>query len=239
MLIPVYQLRVCWDVSPIGVLHVGAHEAEEAVAYEKAGWTPVIWVEGLPEKADALRNRFKGSAKHSVVSAIAWDEDGLMLPMHRASNGQSSSVFEMSLHLIEHPTISVVDTCVLPSSRLDTALGGCPHPFDFLSLDIQGAELHALKGLGSLLDGIRWVYAEVNTKALYRDAPLVKEIDAYLAGFQFTRVDTAMTSHGWGDALYIRNDVLPRSPAIRRFARRLIARVLRTDLAAKLFRDSR
>lgn len=221
----------------MGVLHVGAHDAEEAPAYENAGWTPVTWVEGLPEKADALKSRFRNSLKHNVISAVAWDEDGLPLPMQRASNGQSSSVFEMGEHLVEHPTITVVDTVLLPSARLDTALGGMTHSFDFLSLDIQGAELHALKGLGTLLSEVRWVYSEVNTKALYRDAPMVQDVDHYLKGFKFTRVDTVMTSHGWGDALYIRDDTRPRFEAVRRFARRLIARALRARLAARLRRE--
>ena len=49
MLIPPALLHSLFDIAAQGVLHVGAHEAEEAEAYEALGWSPVIWVEMLPD----------------------------------------------------------------------------------------------------------------------------------------------------------------------------------------------
>ncbi len=36
--------------------------------------------------------------------------------------------------------------------------------FVFINLYIQGAELNAIKGLGSRLSSINWIYTEVNKK---------------------------------------------------------------------------
>jgi len=85
-----------------------------------------------------------------------------------------------------------------------------PHDrFDFINIDIQGAELKALKGAVHILPHIKAIYAEVNEKMLYEGAGLLPELDEYLATFNFKRVITNMTRHGWGDALYIKNYVSP------------------------------
>ena len=76
--------------------------------------------------------------------------------------------------------------------------------YDFLNIDIQGAELLALKGFGDLLNNIKYIYTEINTNTLYKDCALVSEIDEYLFKYGFKRVETLMTEFEWGDALYIK-----------------------------------
>ena len=39
-------------------------------------------------------------------------------------------------------------------------------------------------------------------KLYYKDCALVSEIDEYVGGFGFKRIDTHMTKHKWGDAFY-------------------------------------
>jgi hypothetical protein len=47
---------------------------------------------------------------------------------------------------------------------------------------------------------------EVNEKQLYKNCALVEEIDEFLLQINFKRVFTEMTTHGWGDAIYITQD---------------------------------
>jgi len=75
-----------------------------------------------------------------------------------------------------------------------------------MNLDIQGAELKALKGSTLILPHIKSIYTEVNTKELYENCAMLHELDSYLESFGFTRVETSMTEHGWGDAFYIKKD---------------------------------
>jgi FkbM family methyltransferase len=74
---------------------------------------------------------------------------------------------------------------------------------DFLKMDIQGAELMALRGASDSLTFAKALYLEVNEKELYKGCGQIEEIDTFLAPYKFKRVLTKMTSHGWGDALYI------------------------------------
>jgi len=60
-------------------------------------------------------------------------------------------------------------------------------PFDFIKLNVQGAELDILKGAPETLAGSLGVQCEVSFVPLYLDAPSFRDVDAFLdlAGFTF------------------------------------------------------
>ena len=61
----------------------------------------------------------------------------------------------------------------------------------------------ALKGATQSIKYAKVLYLEVNEKELYKNCGLITDIDIFLSQYNFKRVLTNMTSHGWGDALYI------------------------------------
>ena len=74
---------------------------------------------------------------------------------------------------------------------------------DFINLDIQGAELEAIKGAEKILTQIKWIYTEVNKADVYVGCAKVWEIDEYLKRFGFTRIATRWSFRDdFGDALY-------------------------------------
>jgi len=75
--------------------------------------------------------------------------------------------------------------------------------YDFWNFDIQGAELMALQGGIESIKHVKALYLEVNEKELYQKCGLITDIDDFLSKYNFKRVLTSMTCHGWGDALYI------------------------------------
>ena len=225
MLISVSELRRFWSVHARTVLHVGAHDAEEALEYECAGWVPVLWVEALPEKVRELRQRFSDSLKHRVYGALVWDLDDELMTLRRTNNDQSSSVLPLGTHRSHYPYIEVVDLIRLRSARLDTLLKDVDEVCDFINLDIQGAELAALRGLGRRLNDAKWIYVEVNTEEVYEGVPNIHDLDRFLLDAGFRRADVQMTSYGWGDALYIREDVFPKFRQLRRACRKIAGRL--------------
>ena len=78
--------------------------------------------------------------------------------------------------------------------------------FNFVNIDIQGAELIALQGMEEQLKFLDYVYLEVNEKHLYEDCALIPEVNKFLLARGFKGVAIKMTNHGWGDALYIKHD---------------------------------
>lgn len=181
-------------VKPKRVLHVGAHRAEEADAYAAAG-CEVIWVEAQKHLADEL-----AAAGHDVRHAAIWSVPTL-LTLHVTSNGQSTSLLPLSLHRQRYPDITVTSTSLIETTTIDS-LG---LSVDMLNLDIQGAELEALKGATRTLAGVQWIYTEISIEELYEGQPLEDEISDWLAARGFTQTFRALTDYGWGDCLYVRS----------------------------------
>lgn len=187
-----------------GVLHVGANTGQEAEAYRKHGVKRVIWIEALSAIYIKLLKHLEAFPNQSAICACVSDKDGERVVFNIASNeGQSSSFLEFGTHSKEHPTVKYVGKEIMRTTRLDTLLKEFKiGPDWFLNMDLQGAELLALKGMGQLLNQFKYVYIEVNEKELYKGCALVPEIDAYLADFGFMGMECKMTGSGWGDKFY-------------------------------------
>lgn len=208
MLIPFETLQKRYKVYPKGILHVGANVGEEAEAYNKAGIKNVIWIEANPEIYKTL---VMNVAKygHQCFNFAAGDEDKLTT-LHIANNsGQSSSLLELGTHAKNHPDVKYTHDVEVPMVRLDgffhdsgDMLDNYLNGADYLSMDIQGFELHALKGMGKLLHKFKWLYLEVNKEQVYKGNGLVGEIDKYVRGFGFYPTTEKYTAAFWGDKLY-------------------------------------
>lgn len=182
-------------------LHVGAHKAEEAGHYRRLGLKDVDWVEAQPELCEALRERFSDS-RYRVFEGCVWSVSGNPVKLRITNNSQSTSVLEMGRHSEYYPRVKVSRVLSTTTIRLDELLPG--GEYAFVNLDVQGAELEALKGAGPLLQTVSVIYTEVNREYLYVGCPLVEDIDIWLGGLGFHRSVTKWTSKGWGDAIYVR-----------------------------------
>ena len=183
-----------------GILHVGAHQCEEADKYAQHGIKDVIWVDANPALCGPVAGgRF---VHHAVVS----DVDGVSVDFIVTNNGASSSILELHDHRIMHPDIVEVQRLPQTTTTLNTLLRGIQDApfFNLVNLDIKGAELLALRGLSDHLPHVDYIYIEVNIRELYKGNVLLPDLDAFLGDQGFDRTDISMTSWGWGDALYVR-----------------------------------
>lgn len=245
MLISVSELVIRWGISPRTVLHVGAHEAEEMAAYESHGWGSdrTVWIEGQHELAERLSARLAEQTHHQVVHAVAWDSVETVT-FYRTNNSQSSSVFPLKLHSAEYPSIVVEEEFSVATSRLDEVLSRDPIldlGISFVNLDIQGAELRALKGLGRHLTHVGAIYSEVNIAELYEGCATLREMDAFLQKHGFILVDIRLNNARWGDALWLpKRSVTPPLRLASRFLVELRVLAARSrSLAKRVLRVAR
>lgn len=203
MLLPFDYIVKKYNIKPIGILHIGANIGEEAKAYDLQGVKDVCWIEANPELIPTLRANVKQYG-HKVVPALVGDMEDFEVTFHISNNaGQSSSYLELGTHKKVHPSVHYVKDITMKTRRLDQM--SCWGGYDFLNIDIQGAELKALKGMGETLDHFKWVYLEVNWKELYIGCALFDEVERFLTekGFKFVESKESGKT-GWGDALFIR-----------------------------------
>lgn len=192
-----------FGIKPDHILHVGAHEGQEDGIYRKMNATPV-YVEANPEVFARLRENLPERECHLVAIS---DHEGTA-ELHVTSMDQSSSLLVLAKHAEIYPDIVETKTVQVRCTTIDQLLDGRTESFDVLSLDIQGAELMALKGAVNLLSQISCIMTEVNRDELYAGCARIEEIDDFLEQHDFKRVREAFPYHeSWGDALYVKNHI--------------------------------
>ena len=194
------------SIVPKGIIHIGAHMCEEREIYEKVGCddTKVVWIEANPRLCQFISQRFPTvHVYNGLISDKEEDVDFIV-----TNNGQSSSFLELKEHRKEHPEVYEVGRIKLKTTTLPELLNRHSidvTKYDCLMMDIQGAELYALRGMKDLLSSFRLVYLEVNTKEIYAGCGRLSDIIDLLQPHGFVMRDINMTHHGWGDAVFVRS----------------------------------
>jgi FkbM family methyltransferase len=207
MLINLHLLKLKYNIQFKGILHVGAHECEELNDYEiYLSRDKILWIEGIQSKVEYVKYKYDNLL---IENAIVSDKEEY-IQFYVSNNYQSSSIFELGKHTELHPHIHYTDNYLVHTKKLSDILVNYNHiPFNFINLDIQGAELKALKGMENYLNqnNIDYIYTEVNGSYVYKNCNLIHELDEYLSKFSFKRVETSWYNNDpttWGDAFYVK-----------------------------------
>lgn len=209
MLISFETILRKYRFKPTGVFHCGGNDGQERFDYFNAGVERVVWIEAIPDVFGRLVRNISEFPLNVAFNECVGDEDGKEVKFNVSSNrGESSSFLEFGTHAVVHPDVKYTSSFQTKTKRIDTLLKEKKidlSNYDFLNMDLQGAELLALKGMGGELHKIKYAYLEINKAELYKGCALVGEIDTYMNGFGFKRVETSWAGNtNWGDGLYIK-----------------------------------
>jgi FkbM family methyltransferase len=201
-LIDQYQLKIN------GVIHLGASVGQEMLAYRRCGIENIYWVEAIPVIYDKLCVNLMSFTGAKALNYCISDVDGKVVNFNITNNnGESSSLFNLKKHKFYYPHIEVVETIKLTTITLDTLIIkeriNIPGEVNLLVMDLQGAELLALKGGSKNLSGFDGIYLEFSEEELYEDGAKVEDLDLLLYTYKFSPVVVSHTGHGWGDKFYI------------------------------------
>jgi FkbM family methyltransferase len=199
------------NISIKGIIHIGAHEAEEYDDYKNVGIENIVWVEANPNLIPYLNDKFINNEKIKIFNEAIFDEEK-DITFKISNNLQSSSILDLKEHKNLFPDVYFVDEIKMKTKRFDTLC--CEKninmsDYNFINVDVQGADLNAILSFGELLKNIDFIYSEINTIEVYKNCHTLETFDSIMNENGFVRVMTHIYhGGGWGDSLYIKNTLI-------------------------------
>ncbi len=193
-------------ITPRGVIHLGMHKAEEYSIYARFNLNPIVFVEANSDLCQYCRLQI--SDPHVIIiNAAASDVSDTVVTLNITNNSESSSILQLKDHAAIYPAICNIRTIDVVTISMDDIFKKYKinsSDVNILNLDIQGAELMAMKGLTNW-ENIDAVFTEVNYREMYAGCSQISEIDEFLFEKGFKKIEEVDTGCGWGDALYVKS----------------------------------
>lgn len=198
-----------------GLIHIGAHKAEELPWYQKLGVEQILWIEADPAREPVLREKLKGH-KGSELAIFAAGETVGTTTFYTKPATTISSILPFLPPLRESKTWQA-ETVVkeVEMKPLDTFLSEEKRAqYNVMVVDTQGAELLTLKGAQETLAHVDAVIPEVAfCEVTYEEGASMQNLDEFLGAKGFLRMTTILSPSDythWGDALYLRKSLLTK-----------------------------
>ena len=188
------------------IVEAGSHWGEDTI------WLARYWPRGVVHAFEPSPELFATTTRHTnwirnvqrYAFALSDRVETTELFVSSGDSTASSSIFAPKEHLVEHPTVKFEKRFAVPTITLEVwAQQYGVKRVDFLWLDMQGAELRALKGLGKLIETTRALHVEVSTKESYAGAPLYPELSAWMRDRGF-KIKNERFEGSQGDVFFVR-----------------------------------
>ena len=162
-----------------GILHIGAHEGQEADLYSRFG-VPVLWIEAIPSKHEQLLTKLKNFPDQKSICALlgASNENAVKFNVSSNNGASSSLYFPKEKYAL---LFSMVETLLLDMKRLDTLMSETEiQKYRQWVVDVQGAELAVLQGAGSLIHYCNSLIVEAKRDSYYENGTNWNELTSFL-----------------------------------------------------------
>ena len=165
-----------------GIIHMGGHRGTEAAIYN---WLhkKTLWIEANPKIFIDLNNYISTYINQKAYNLLLYELDDKEILFNISNNdGASSSIYEFG-NESKKENLKMINSFKLKSKKIDTFFEENqikPKDYDFWVMDIQGAELSALRGGNNSLKQCNYIYVEISDGDFYKDATQWNELQDYL-----------------------------------------------------------
>jgi FkbM family methyltransferase len=213
-------------IPKIGMIHIGADVGQEVPQYFEYGFKNIILIEANPDSYRILASRFGQHPNVRLFNFAICDKEGVIdfhIHTSRSGSTEPASILPMKRFKEIVKTLHTPKTIQVPAITLDSLFETysiARDEYNFINIDIQGAELLAFAGATKVMPAIDAIVSEVNLVEMYQSGALESEIVAFLAqhGFEKRRAvyhtlyDEQSTFPAWGECLFVKRDWMKRVP---------------------------
>lgn len=195
------------------IVEAGAFNGNDTVTMAKMFPQATIHsFEPVPAIYNVLKETTRSCPQVHTYQYAVSDTEGIAPLYISKINGlfsQSSSLFIPKEHVTYYPEVIFSEAIMVPTCTFDqwAERNNIDH-VDFMWLDMQGAELSALKASPRIMSTVRALLIELEFVEAYAGQPLGQEICKWLEehGFEMIAINFDIPPRGimYGDALFIR-----------------------------------
>lgn len=196
------------------ILDLGSRDAEQSIELSKIYPNAKVYAfECYPQSYELCISNSKQFQNISIIQKAVHNFDGKCefypIDTTLSANTGASSLLVSSgkYNNIEAlpQTKIIVDAIRLDSWAQENNVS----QIDIIWMDLQGAELLALQGLGNLLDKVKAIYTEVEYNEIYSKQALFPELNNFLQkkGFKLLWHDIQIPNW-WGNAIYVNTNII-------------------------------
>jgi FkbM family methyltransferase len=200
-------------MAPYIIFDIGSRDCEQSIEFYKHFPNAKIFAfECNPNTLPICRkNILPYKDRITLVEGAVCDYDGTItfypinqqktITTWKDGNPGASSLFKSNgTYKAEH---YVQDEITTNCHRLDTVMSTYGIPaVDILWMDLQGAELLALKGLGCCIEKVQYIHTEATHTEMYTGQALFPELNKYITDHGFSVVNTLNPSYTFEDVIY-------------------------------------
>lgn len=180
--------------------------------------------EPVSSSFNALRSRTASLANiHCFNVALGEKDEGASINVN--SFGETSSLFASNKTntFIDNLTSTISREAVSVISLDSFASVHQIKAIDLLKIDVQGYELHVLKGARTFLESgnIRYIFCEAEFIEIYKGQPLIDGIISFLRNYGYIPVDIVNLNYtqdgrlAWCDIIFCNEDSLNKFPVMQ------------------------
>ena len=205
------------------ILELGMFDGMDSLALQTHFDARVIGFECNPEIINVCKNRIRNNEQISVLEYAAWEEDSQIsfYPVISILDSKGNRIRDSYGELVVNPGAS---SCFraradylqfyeqreiqVNARRVESVLKEIPFvsPFtiDLICIDVQGAALQALRGVGRYLNDVRFIIVELEKKEIYYNQSMAKEVVEFLQKKGFRQREEVPRDDWFSDFLFTR-----------------------------------
>jgi FkbM family methyltransferase len=228
MMLDFNQLLEKYNIDVKGIVHVGAHEGMETVPYVMHGVKDVILVEANPFRFSNLIESLNTGRYVTWCSPLTYDyfnqNEASILKEYKVFNyavsdreegtitfnlsnfdGGTDSIFKINewgrdSSWAPYQHIAEIE---VPTTTLDKIVED-KSKYNFLNMDVEGAELMVLRGATEVLKHMECIMLETQDKIRFEGSCTRQELVEFLDGYGFELKEYHDTGKEWGDCLFLK-----------------------------------
>ena len=189
--------------APAGILDIGAHDGD--FSRDMRSIFPdshIVMVDALEEKRPALEKTREDIGNCTFDITLLGDVEIDAVPFFVVDREKRPDLVTTgSSKFQENNNFPVIERAVRQDTLANVIRKSGSVPYQFLKLDVQGAELQVLSGIGSYLSDVEVIMSELSVVNYNKGAPIIGDVLAALSAMGFVLWDI-VHDHRFGDDLF-------------------------------------